>query len=131
MSVKKLRKEAELYFIPFLLGSSKRSHALALKIFRKYGMCSYILDKKLRLLDIIDPISKFSSIYGSEDELICAQLITLAHAEPYTLPILIPIGDEYRRTVETQRDRLERVFVICEPDKVFCDSPIAKFFDTY
>ena len=131
MSVKRLRKEAELYFIPFLLGSSKHSHALALKIFGKYGMCSYILDKKLKLLDIIDPISKFSALCGSEDELICAQLITLARTEPYTLPILIPTGDEYGRIVEAQRDRLERIFVICEPDRVFLDSPVAKFFKTH
>ena len=128
MNKKKLREEAELYFMPFLLGSNRHSHALALKIFRKYGICSYILDSKRSFGDVINPTGSFWRLFGSDSELLCEQLIKLATAEPYTLPILIPTTPEYERFTDGQRQRLETVFVLCEPDKVFSDSPFTDIF---
>ena len=128
MNKRKLREEARLYFLPVLLGSNRHSHALAMSIFNRYGICSYILDRKRSFWDLFDLSARFSMIYGSEQELLCDQLITLASSEAYTLPILIPTNSEYVRAVAEQRSRLETVFVFCEPDRVFSDSPFANFF---
>lgn len=128
MSSSREREEARLYFIPFILGSNRSSHSLAVKIFRKYGIFSCVLDKKRSFFDPFDPTSRYIRLFGESSELLCEQLIDLAGEEPYTLPLLIPTTAEYTQAIGEQRARLEGHFVICEPEKLFKSSPMSDFF---
>ena len=128
MSNKSVRDEARLYFIPFLLGSNKRSHALSGKIFRKYGIVSFILDEKRSFSDFFDISSSFFPISSGESSLLCEQLVALADREPYTLPLLIPTSPQYERAVSEQTELLQKHFVLCDAERVFTDSPMANIF---
>ena len=126
MKNKSVRDEAKLYFIPFLLGDSRRSRALSARIFRKFGVSCLILDKKRSLLDLFDLSSCFYKLFSDDSALLCEQLIPLATAEPYTLPLLIPTDERYELAVSEQRELLEKYFIILDAGQVFTDSPMAR-----
>ncbi|MBE6534295.1 MAG: hypothetical protein E7678_04925 [Ruminococcaceae bacterium] len=120
-----LREDAKFYFVPFLLGNNSLSHKLSRKIYRKYKIVCFILDKKQTFADIFDFSSRFINIGKSENgELISSQLIYLANQNEYTLPLLIPCSQDYRSITENNREMLESVFVITNADDVLKTSPL-------
>jgi hypothetical protein len=52
-------------------------------------------------------------------------MIALAEQSPYTLPLIIPISEEYVRMTDDVRDVLETRFIISSPDELFVRSPLA------
>jgi hypothetical protein len=52
-------------------------------------------------------------------------MIALADQSPYTLPLIIPISEEYVRMTDDVRDVLETRFIISSPDELFVRSPLA------
>ena len=120
-----IKKEARLYFMPFLLGNEKDAHDLSKKIHRKYGITCFILDKKMTVANIFTFSSRFLRLTDtSKDELITKEIIRLAKQEPYTLPILIPCSAEYRRLVEGNREIFESTFVLSSKDTALTSSPL-------
>ena len=126
MSNKDVREYASTYFLPFVLGSNRRSHKLCAKILRKYGIVSFVLDEKRSMYDLLPLSSRFVQLCDAQSpEIIANELIDIAKKYDYTLPILIPCSQKYSDTVKSQADTLESVFVICEADGVFSNSPLA------
>ena len=120
-----IKKEARLYFMPFILGDGREAHRLSQKIYRKYGITCFILDSKMTALSIFDFSSRFLRLTDTQsDELIAKEITPLAKQEPYTLPILIPCSAEYRRLVESKREIFESTFVLSSKDTVLTSSPL-------
>ena len=125
MDKSSIRKEAKLYFMPFILGDEKRAHNLSKKIYRKYGITCFILDSKMTLASIFDFSSRFLRLSDAQsDEIITKEIIHFAKQEPYTLPILIPCSEKYRGIVERNRTCLETTFVLSSEDTALISSPL-------
>lgn len=121
----RLREEARLYFVPFLLGNNSASHKLAKKIYRKYKIVCFILDNKKRVTDILDFSSRSLILpYTKKDSLTVTQLIYFAEQTEYTLPLLIPCTEEYSKLVEKNREILESSFVLSNESLILTDSPL-------
>ena len=125
MDKSSIRKEARLYFMPFILGDGREAHRLSQKIYRKYGITCFILDSKMTALSIFDFSSRFLRLTDTQsDELIAKEITHLAKQEPYTLPILIPCSEKYCEFAERSRDILEATFVLSSADTALSSSPL-------
>ena len=125
MDKSSIRKEARLYFMPFILGDGREAHRLSQKIYRKYGITCFILDSKMTALSIFDFSSRFLRLTDTQsDELIAKEITHLAKQEPYTLPILIPCSKKYCEFAERSRDILETTFVLSSADTALSSSPL-------
>lgn len=125
MDKRSIREDASLYFLPIILGNDRPSHSLSMRIFLKYGISSILLDEKHSVLDAIDFSSRSELLsHFDSSALLCEQLIALAEQRPYTLPILIPCSEEYKKAVEEQKESLESFFVISTPETVLLSSPL-------
>ena len=125
MDKSSIRKEARLYFMPFILGDGREAHRLSQKIYRKYGITCFILDSKMTALSIFDFSSRFLRITDTQsDELIAKEITHLAKQEPYTLPILIPCSKKYCEFTDRSRDILETTFVLSSADTALSSSPL-------
>lgn len=127
MSDRVSAESARSYFLPFILGNEGRSHGLSQRIFNKYGIVSLICDSRRHALDFLDFSSRSIRLCPTDSpRLLCEQLIALAEQSPYTLPLIIPITEEYARMTDTVRDVLETRFIISSPDELFTLSPLAR-----
>ena len=125
MDKTEIRKEARLYFIPFLLGNNATSRKLSKKIYRKYRIACYILDANQTLASTFKISSKFVKLTNPKNfALTASELIYLAEQCQYTLPILIPCSKEYERLVNEQKDLLESSFVISSCNDALELSPL-------
>ena len=120
-----LREEARLYFVPIMLGDNRESHRISRKIFRKYGISSFILDSKRTFADLFDFSCRFVKL-SSENAfpLLFTQLVDITSEMPSTLMILIPCSSEYESFTELYRDELEAFFVISDKELIFTASPL-------
>ena len=126
MSNKEIRRYARTYFLPFVLGSNKSSHRLCAKMSRKYGVEPIVLDKKRSVYDFFSLSSRFVPLCDTEEnEIISDELLSIAQKYDSTLPILISCSPRYTEMLNAQSGTLETVFVLCDADKVFSDSPLA------
>ena len=125
MNKAEIREEAQLYFVPFFLGSNSTSHKLSKKIYRKYKITSYITDTKKTTSDFLDFTNIFWLLHHTmEDSIVVTQLIYLAEQTPYTLPLLIPCTLKYTELVERNRQLLESYFVILNHQDLLSNSPL-------
>ena len=128
MSDKALKNEARNYFVPYLLGNCKRSHGLSLRIYKKFGIISVVCDSRRSFWDILDPTSMTAVLAPTDSaRLIAEQLLSLTDETFGTLPLLIPMSDEYADAVLRERETLEKRFIICKPDELFSPSSPIKF----
>jgi len=126
MSNRDLRDDARAYFVPIILGSNARAHKLSAKIFHRYGICPFVVDKKRSLWRFFDLYSYFVRLTPSNDSLIILeQLLALSQQEPYTQAILIPCSDTYSDLVDRELCALEQIFIVSKPENVLSDSPLA------
>ena len=126
MSDRVSAESARSYFLPFILGNGGRSHGLSQRIFNKYGIISLICDSRRHALDFLDFSSRSIRLCPTDSpRLLCEQLIALAEQSPYTLPLIIPVTEEYARMTDEVRNILETRFIISSPDELFTLSPLA------
>lgn len=126
MSDRVSAESARSYFLPFILGNTKQAHGLSMRIFNKYGIVSLICDSRRHALDFLDFSSKSLRICRTDSpRLLCEQLIALAEQSSYTLPIVIPVGEEYARMIEREREMIEKRFIISSAEELFTRSPLA------
>ena len=85
-----------------------------------------VLDKKRSFYDFLDLSSHFVPLCEAQTpEIIVDEIIWLAQKYPDNLPLLIPCSTEYEELVKLHSQELSTVFVICDPDRIFTDSPLA------
>lgn len=125
MNNAQLRDEARFYFVPVLLGSNAASRKLSRRIFRKYGIVSYLLDEKRSLPDLLNISGKFLKLPPNEaDEITVKRLKSIAESAQYTLPILIPCDEKYRLFTQRCKSALEPFFVLSDEHLALTDSPL-------
>ena len=128
MSDKTLKNEARNYYVPYLLGNSKKAHGLSLRIYKKFGIISVICDSRRSFWDILDPTSMTALLAPTDSSrLISEQLLSLTDETFGSLPLLIPMSEEYARSISCERETLERRFIICDADELFSSSSPIKF----
>ncbi len=126
MSDRTLRDEARLYFVPYILGNNSAAHRLASRIFRRFGIVSLICDDHRSALDLIDMSSRTIVLTSTDSpRLIAEQLLSLAAQSSYTLPLIIPTDDRYASVAKSERELLERTFILADADSLFESSPLA------
>ena len=125
MDKKELREDAKTYFVPIILGSNSKAHALSSKIFCKYKITPVVADTKRSFWSFIDPFSSFLELSSSNSELVLEQLTAFVSDDNYILPILIPCSDKYLPFIDDLKIQIERVFVICSANDVFTSSPMS------
>lgn len=125
MSNVSLKEEARLYFLPIILGNGKEAHRISGLLWRRYGLVSYILAPRRSARDLLDVSSRFVPLVSEHEDLLCMQLTHTATINPYRLPLLISTDQQYTELVEKNRKRLEPLFVICSPESLLEDSPLA------
>ena len=120
-----IKKEARLYFQPFLLGNNKTSRRLSRKIFRKYRISSLILDEKASPANICLFSHRFIRLAPSKDRSITVlQLSELLKQTESTLPILIPCSREYEDFISLYSAELETDFILSTPTEALISSPL-------
>lgn len=120
-----IREEARMYFIPILLGDNQDSHRISRKIFKKYGISSFILDRKRTLADLFDFSCRFVKLSSSDGfPILFTQLVDITREIPSSLPILIPCSSEYESFTELYQNELEAFFVISDKKLIFTASPL-------
>ena len=125
MDKKEMRKEARQYFIPFLLGNNAISHKLSKRIYKKYKIICYILDTKQTLADIFDFSSRTLKLTKASNTVLTAtELVYLSEQTPYTLPILVPCSEEYKRLTDEHRELLEASFVLSSKEELLNGYPL-------
>lgn len=125
MNNAQLRDEAKFYFVPVLLGCNSTSRKLSRKIFRRYGILSYVLDEKRSLPDLLNISGKFLKLPPNEaDEITVKRLKGIAESTQYTLPILIPCNEKYRLFAQRCKSTLELFFVLSDEQLALTDSPL-------
>ena len=125
MKERTVRKDARSYFVPFLLGSNRLSRRISARIFRKYGIVSYIASPRRSLWDILCLTGRALTLSSEQADIICQELISLGTMEPYTLPLLIITDKRYEALLEKHKTILEQHFVICSHESLFSSSPLA------
>ncbi len=118
------RREARQYFVPVLLGSNRLSRRISAEIFKKYGMISLVLDRKISFLEYLNPFSCAYKLEAAEPDLLCREISAVAKQQSYTLPLLIATNGKYRDLVSDFALSLEPLFVICDADRLFESSPL-------
>ncbi len=125
MNRSSLRKEAQLYFQPFLLGNNKDSRRLSRKIFKKYGVSSYILGEKTSFANLCPISHRFVRIVPVKDShVMCLQLSELLAQTEDILPILIPCSKEHEAFISYCKSELEKDFILSTPTDVLEASPL-------
>ena len=120
-----IRKEAQIYFQPFLLGNNKDSRRLSRKIFKKYGITSYVLDEKRSIANLSLFSHRFIKLLPTnEPSILALQLLELLAQTENVLPILVPCSKEYENFIERCKTVLETDFVLSTPNEVFTSSPL-------
>ena len=116
------------HFIPFVLGNTKASLALASKVYKKCRISCFIIDTERSWRNFFSPAYFIPLTPSEERRLLCEQLIDLAKQYPNAMPILVPTTAQYSKAIEQNRDLLERYFIIREPNALLSDSPLENIY---
>lgn len=126
MDISSVRKEAQAYFQPFLLGNNKTSRRLARKIFRKYGISSFILDEKMSVANLALFSHRFIRLSpASNTSITLLQLNEITKQLQDSLPILVPCSEGFDETVKMYRTELETKFVLSTTESILNNSPLS------
>ena len=126
-----LAQHAKSYFLPLILGNTPEARRLSAKLFRTFGIKSFLLDKKGSWRNLLSASHYFIALTPSDcSRLICEQLTDCAKQHPATLPILVPMTDEYRAALKENCEELERCFIIREPATLLTEPPLGKLRQT-
>ena len=111
--------------IPMLLGDSFAAQFLALRLYLRCGVVSYICDTKKSLFSLINPAVRYFPLFCSQNCNNALNSLSYAAANSDYLPILVPCSHLYADFVENNREFLESRFIISDRSSVFSCPPIA------
>ncbi len=112
--------------IPVLLGDCAASEAIALRLYFRLGVISYVCDTKKSLLSLINPSVKFFPLFITDD---CDNALnSLSYISDNTdyLPILVPCAAKYAELVERNREFFESRFIISDTDSLLLSKPLSE-----
>lgn len=112
--------------IPVLLGDCADSELLALRLYFRLGVTSYVCDTKKSLLSLINPSVRFFPLFVTDT---CENALnSLSYISDNTdyLPILVPCTAKYARLIERNRDFFESRFIISDTDSLLLSKPLSE-----
>lgn len=105
--------------LPILLGNGLRAHLLALKLYLRYGVPSFVGGRQRTLWDLLNPFCDFYRLFwGENGRLLKEQLLSLAEEYEETLFVLIPTTKEMLDLLQAHTAELESRFILSEPHAV-------------
>jgi len=109
---------------PVFLGNTKRARQIARDLYKKYGIVSYIADKKRSpFSDLQFKYTVFKVSGTAHGELVSDELLYLFSFDPACTYVTVPMTEEYSRFLAEYRDKLSAACVIREADNIFSDLP--------
>ncbi|MBQ8331521.1 MAG: hypothetical protein IJX94_03590 [Clostridia bacterium] len=112
--------------LPILLGNGFAAHLLAVKIYLRYGITSFVCGSRKKPLDRLNPACGFYRLFRqTEDRLAAEQLLALADGYGDVLFVLVPTAEEDRRFMEAYASELESRFIFSDPRTIFAKLPFA------
>lgn len=112
--------------IPVILGDTLRSHLLALRIYLRCGVVSYICDAKKSPLSFIDPFSRYFPLFSNDMGDVALRSLSYVASNTDYLPLLIVCDGRQRDFVLHNREFLEARFIISDSSVLFSDSPLSE-----
>jgi len=101
---------------PVLIGNTKEARQLAKKLFKRFGIVSYICDKSAGISTLFCLGAEFWSVSGHADsDLLCDELLYLASFDPFCIYIAVPCDETYEKSVLEQWTRLETSYIMKKP----------------
>ena len=99
--------------LPVILGNQNKAHALAGRLFAKYGVWSIICDRHIRLLNVLNFKCGFLQLSNPQEQrLTVEQLKSLAEERTEYILILVPTNEYYAEFLRNNRSALESEFII-------------------
>lgn len=101
--------------LPVLLGNGPRAHLLALRLYFRYGVVSFVGGRKRTPLDWLNPFCDFYRLFwGESGRLLKEQLVSLAEEYEDTLFVLIPTTEKSLGLIREYVGELESRFILSE-----------------
>lgn len=112
--------------IPVLLGDNARAHRLALRIYLRCGVVSYVCDTKKSLFNAIDPFSRYFPLFSREMDGVALKSLSYVASNADYLPLLIVCDDSLSELVKNNREYLEPRFIISDRASLFSTPPLSE-----
>ena len=110
---------------PVILGSSAKTRKVAKELFLRYGIVSYICDKKRP--SALSSLFRISSVdlrlSSANFDVVCDELFRLA-ATDTSCVWLLSTTEDFADLIKEKRDILESVFIISELDDITSSHPL-------
>ncbi len=113
--------------IPVLLGDCPSAHFLAMRIYLKCGIVSYICDKKRKITDLVNPFSRFFCIHSRKETRVILDSLDYLSASKDYLPIIIPCNEFFNAFTKENEAFLEARFIISDKKSFFGQKPMSVF----
>ena len=113
---------------PVIPSNGISAHALALRLYLRYGVCSTLCGHRKNILDLLDPFCSFlRAPYSENGDLTIRLLKDFSEEISDYIPILVPADEEDKLFIESRASELESFYIITSSYKRFKDLPIIKF----
>ena len=112
--------------IPVILGDNLSAHLLALKIFFRFGVISYVCDVKRSPLSFIDPCTRHFPLFSKSRGGVVLESLAYLSSSPDYLLLLVCCDEELDAVIEQNRNYIEARFIITDKEALFKDSPLSK-----
>ncbi len=108
-----MRRAIRTSVIPILLGLDKSTYKIAFTLFRRYGLISNIFAKERDLASYFCIFTSFHKLPESHRAAFTEMALEKFSSEAGEMTfLLIPCTDEYIDFVESDRQKLESIFII-------------------
>ena len=126
-----MRKEAKDMLreavIPMLLGDNARAQLLALKIYLRCGVTSYVCDTKRSLFSLINPAVSFFRLYSdSKDGIAVLEALGYVASNTDYLPMIVACDASFAELIDNNREFFEPRFILTDSVTLFSSSPLSK-----
>lgn len=112
--------------IPMLLGDNATSGLLALRIYFRCGVRSYVCDSKRSIFSLLNPAVSFYPLYsGKNDGEATFEALSYVASNLDYLPIIIATDNGYAGLIEKHREFFETRFILTDSENLFSSSPLS------
>ena len=119
---KTMQREA---LLPILLGDSFAAHKVAVKLYLRVGVKSYVCDSRRGFWSFIDPASSFFDLISVKEGIAVRSALDAISKNKDYLPVLVPCNAHFEAFVKENIDFLEPRFILASKEDIFRSAPIA------